>query len=401
MNNELINLTDKFTRATRYAVQIRRQLHQMPELGYQERDTCKLIAHELRNLNIPFQTGLAGGTGIAALIKGRSETCVALRAEMDALPVTETTGARWESRRPGMMHACGHDGHMSVVLGAAAVLQAIRQSLPGTVKLIFQPAEEGFNGAYEMRKDGVLDHPRVKAIFGLHGWPELPVGSVGSKAGVFLAAVDSVEIRVRGKGTHAAYPHKGIDPILCAATLVKALSEAFAGLFGRSQTVVLTLGTFHAGTASNIVPDIAHLTGTLRTFEETKRKNAMNLIHKTCKTVGDAHGCTISYKFVSGTPATINTPTVADFFWKTTSAELGSKKVKHLNHPFLWSEDFAWYLQKVPGCFFVLGTRPNGHRTYPMLHNSNYDFPDAALSIGIRTMSRLAIDALVRRPWLN
>jgi amidohydrolase len=401
MNNQRIKLADKFNRATREAIQLRHQLHQIPELGFCEKDTSRFITRELHKLGITFQTGLAGGTGITALIKGSGAACVALRAEMDALPIVETTRVDWKSRRQGLMHACGHDGHMSIVLGAAAVLQSIRHQLPGMVKLIFQPAEEGLNGAYKMRGDGVLEHPRVQTIFGLHGWPEIPVGTVGFRSGVFLAAVNTLEIRVHGKGTHGAYPQRGIDPVVCGAALVKALSDAMSHHFTPTQMVVLTLGTFHAGTAPNIVPDFADLSGTLRTLNPAVCRRAKELILKTCRMIGAAYRCKINCRFISGTPATINTPSSADFFEHTAAAELGRNHTKRLNHPFLWSEDFAWYLQKAPGCFFVLGTRPTGRTTYPMLHSSNYDFPDSALSAGIRIMSRLAMDALIQRPWEN
>ena len=394
-----INFADDFSSIMRYATRIRHQLHQIPEIGFNEKDTSGFIVRELRKLGIPFRTGLAGGTGITALIKGRSENCVALRAEMDALPVVETTDVRWKSHRQNMMHACGHDGHMSIVLGAAAVLQSMRFKLPGTIKLIFQPAEEGLNGAYEMLKNGVLDRPKVKAIFGLHGWPEMSVGTVGFKPGIFLAAVDSLKIRVRGKGTHGAYPGRGVDPVICGSALVQALSETIANRSSKSQEIVLTLGTFHAGSAPNIVPDFADLSGTLRTLMPVTRKKAMALIRKTCKDVGSIYRCAIDCKFISGTPATVNTPAVAHFFQQTATSELGLNRVKCLDQPFLWSEDFAWYLQKTPGCFFVLGTCPTGRKSYPMLHNSNYDFPDSAISFGIRTLTRLAIDALTKRPW--
>ncbi len=374
----------------------RHQLHQIPELGYQEKLTSDAIAGVLKQLRIPYKRGFGGGTGILAQIDGRGDRCVALRADMDALPVTELTGREWQSRHPGMMHACGHDGHMAIALGAATALMHIRKQLQGKVKILFQPAEEGLNGAERMCRDGVLENPDVDAIFGLHGWPGLPVGTIGYRPGVFLAAVDSLVIEIHGKGTHAASPHHGADPIACGAALVQALAGLLASNIDPIDTVVLTIGTFNAGRASNVVPESATLSGTLRTLAPATRSQAVRLIQHTCHTVAATHRCKATCRFTSATPTTVNPASEADFLRKTASALLSAEKVVEFHQPFLWSEDFAYYLKRVPGCFFVLGVRPPGKREYPMLHNPLYDFPDAALPAGIRLMAELAYSRLAR-----
>ncbi len=383
-------------RMIRHAVKLRHQFHQIPELAYEERNTSDLIAAELTRLDIPFRRGLGGGTGLMAEI-GHGNRCVALRADMDALPVTEATNAAWQSRRPGLMHACGHDGHMAVLLGTAAFLAA--QSLPPDirVKLIFQPAEEGRNGAVRMCEDGVLESPPVQAIFGLHGWPELEVGHVASRPGGLLAAVDTITIVVRGVGTHSAYPHKGKNPIQCAAALMTEISSAITQRISPTDTVVFTVGTINAGQASNVVPDFATFSGTLRTLAAAVRRQTISLIREVSTAVAVVHGCRAELQLSSGTPATINSLPVYQMFHDTAREAMGAGNVHLLDQPFLWSEDFAHYLRRVPGCFFILGTRPRGRKTYPMLHNPRYDFPDTAVAAGIRIMSALAMKFATER----
>ena len=393
MVDTLFQASGQMDRIVRRAVKLRHQLHQIPELAYEENETSDLLAAELTRLGIRFQRGLAGGTGILAEI-GVGDRCVALRADMDALPVAEATNAPWKSRRPGLMHACGHDGHMAVLLGMAAYLVSQGDALKNRVKFIFQPAEEGRNGAARMCEDGVLDSPPVEAIFGLHGWPELNVGQVASRPGGFLAAVDTIVIVVRGVGTHSAYPHKGKNPIQCAAAIMAEISSAIHTRIAPTDTVVFTVGTFNAGQASNVVPDCASFSGTLRTLTAAVRKQTLTVIREVSRTLAAVHGCQARVQLTSGTPATINSNAAHDFFHRTAAVALGRENVQVLDQPFLWSEDFAYYLRRVPGCFFVLGTRPRGRKTYPMLHNPQYEFPDSAVATGIGILSALAMNFL-------
>ena len=380
-----------FDRIVQRSIQLRHQLHQWPELGYQENQTSGFIARELRRLNIPVTSGLAGGTGLTGLISGSGKRCVALRAEMDALPVQEQTGRPWASRRPGLMHACGHDGHTAMLLGAAALLSHHKSLLPGQVKLLFQPAEEGLNGALRMCEAGVLDQPKVEAIFALHGWPAINIGKVATRSGVFLAAVDTFEIQLSGRGTHAAYPHKGINPIACGAAIVECLAAQVSREIDPAETLVLTVGTFNAGTAPNVIPDSGTITGTLRTLTGTTRSMAHRAMVRICKSIGAAHRCRVQCRFTSGTPATVNSPGGMALFQRTAAGILGKANVTILDKPFLWSEDFAYYLKRCDGCFFALGVKPPAMHEYPMLHHPQYDFPDAAVATGIRLLVAIAL----------
>jgi amidohydrolase len=377
-----------------YARRLRHELHQIPELAFEEHLTSKLICRELESMRIPFKAGLAGGTGIAAFISGRRtvQGVVGIRAEMDALPVEEATGAAYISRHPGRMHACGHDGHMAIALGTCRWLWQRRDTLRSGVIVYFQPAEEGFNGGELMRqaleKLGVL--PNI--VFGLHGWPELPVGTIATRAGVLLAAVDSIEITIQGRGTHGSQPHRGRSPIPCAGYLSTKL-QLTPHKAGSSQAVVLSIGCLQAGTAANIIPSTAVLRGTLRTLSEAVRSEKLRWIEQTCRDAARRFGCPVKVKMNSSTPATINDAESTELLLRAGDAHLGRGRVKRLTTPYLWSEDFAYMLQKTQGCFFVLGTCPKGHRSYPMLHSPLYDFPDGALPVGICIMSALAESA--------
>ncbi len=390
--------TSYFQQIIKRATVLRRHIHAHPELGFQEHTTCKTIATELKRLGISYKTGFAGETGIVALIEGKSslkaKKCVALRADMDALPITEMTKRPWKSQCPGRMHACGHDGHTAILLGAAAALMQRRNDLNGTVKLIFQPAEEALNGGRRMVESGALAAPKVDAIFGLHGWPHMLIGTAGTKSDTFLAAVDTFNILIHGKGSHGAYPHQAIDPIACGAAIVQSLTGLAASTLSPLETVVLSFGIFNAGQAINVIPETAELSGTLRTLSAAARTTMRAAIERTVRTVGTAHRCRVRCQWGFGTPATVNDTAATAHFEQTATATLGLRRLKRLTEPFLWSEDFAYYLQETAGCFFVLGLRPSGAKDYPMLHNPQFDFPDAALPVGIKLMANLALNFL-------
>ena len=255
------------------AVAIRHDLHQHPQIGYEETYAASVICKELTRLGIEHKAGYAGGTGIVALIHGgKGSSCVALRADMDALPVTEATGLAYGSINPGFMHACGHDGHMAVLLGAAAVLVENKDRFVGTVKLIFQPAEEGGLGAQRMCQEGVLSSPTVDAIFGLHGWPGLPVGMVATRPAALLASVDGFTMALRGRGGHAAAPQDSIDPIVCAAAIVQALQTIVSREADPTDASVLTVAQIHGGSAFNVIPDRVELSGTIRALSKGRRE---------------------------------------------------------------------------------------------------------------------------------
>jgi amidohydrolase len=367
-------------------------------MGYEETVTSATIQRELTRLKIQFQKGLAGGTGILATIQGGSPgKCVALRADMDALPVTEETGLPYASKRPGFMHACGHDGHMAILLGAAAILQGQAPRLAGTIKLLFQPAEEGGLGADRMVADGVLANPKVDAIFGLHGWPGLKVGMVATRPGPLLASVDGFTIRVTGSGGHAAAPQNSVDPIVCGAAIVQALQSIVSREADPHEALVLTVSQFKAGTAFNIIPDNAELNGTIRAVSQGSRDATLASLERIARGVAAAHRCQVSFQYFGTTPVTANNPEMAAFIRQTAERVLGPKAYVEAPKPAMWGEDFAFYLQHVPGCFFVLGVQPQGQESYPMLHNPRYDFTDAAVPVGIRMMVEAAAGFLEKR----
>ena len=383
-----------------HAVEMRHDLHRHPELGYQETYTSAFIQKELSRLNIDFKPGFAGGTGIVALIPGSaapSQKCVALRADIDALPITEATNLPYASTRPGFMHACGHDGHIAVLLGAAAILKENTHRFAGTIKLLFQPAEEGGCGAEKMSIEGALDNPKVDAIFGLHGWPGLKVGMVATRQGPLLAAVDGFSITITGRGGHAAAPQDAIDPIPCAAAIVQALQSIISRETDPSDAAVLSVTQFNAGTTFNVIPDKAELSGTIRALSKPRHSAIIASLERISRGIAAAHRCEAKFTYYGTTPVTANTPELADFVRDTATRALGSHAFVWAPKPAMWGEDFAFYLERVPGCFFVLGVQPHDRDSYPMLHNPSFDFTDAAVPVGIRMMTELAITFLNRQ----
>ncbi|HOJ33811.1 MAG TPA: amidohydrolase [Candidatus Hydrogenedentes bacterium] len=380
-----------FRYATSAAVELRHELHANPELRFQEKWTSNRIAAFLEEHSIPFDRGFAEGTGIVATLKGKSRKCVALRAELDALPIHEETGLPYASQHQGCMHACGHDGHMAALCGAAAVLGAVRESLPATVKFLFQPGEETAGGAELMIRDGALDG--VDAIFALHGWPDLPLGKVGIKAGPFMAGAQDFSVRVLGKGAHGAMPHAGIDPIVIAAHIITGLQTIVSRRTSPLDAVVVTVAQIHAGTSTNVIPESLEFRGTMRAFQKNILENLRSSLDTLCKCTAEAHGGSASVTF--GNPAyppVINDPAMTEFLRETARIALGSESVIALDQPAMVSEDFAFYLQKVRGAFFYLGL--NGEKGESAgcarLHSPYFDFPDAALEPAIRLFVGIA-----------
>lgn len=355
------------------------------------------MCQELDSLGITYKKGWAGGTSVVALLTGTaapSDHCVALRSDMDALPITEETGLPYASERPGFMHACGLEGHTAVLLGAAAILKQNLDKFAGTIKLLFQPAEEGGCGALKMAEEGLLENPKVSAIFGLHGWPGLKVGMVATRPGPLLASVDGFTIRIVGKGGHAAAPQNSVDPIICASALVQALQTIVSREADPSDASVLTVSQFNSGTAFNIIPDTAELSGTIRALSAARRQATIASLERIARGIADAHRCEVEFSYFGATPPTVNTPELAAFVKETATKVLGARAYVDAPKPAMWGEDFAFYLERVPGCFFVLGVQPHEREGYPMLHNPRYDFTDAAVPVGIRMMVELALNYL-------
>lgn len=372
---------------------LRHRLHRIPELGYEEFKTAALIRAELDGLRIEHVDGVPDApTATIAWIGDTSKPCVALRADIDALPIVERTGLPYASTHDGRMHACGHDGHTATLVGTAGILQSIARELPVCVKFIWQPAEEGGGGAERLVRAGVLNGklgPKVRAIFGLHGWPGLKVGSVATKPGVLLAATDCFSATFTGRGCHGAYPHLGNDPIVTAAEAVLNLQQFVSREFDPTDSAVVTVGTFHSGTAVNIIPDTATITGTARTINEPARKKIRAALERRCAGIASANDTELNFDWIEGYPPTVNDPAMADYVATTARASVGPDRFLSVPRPSMGGEDFAYYLEKVPGCFFFVGVEPINRNSYPPLHSDRYDFTDDSLAVGMRMFVEL------------
>ncbi len=366
-------------------VDLRHHLHAHPELGFEEHDTARRIAAELEQIdNLDVRTGVAKTGIVATLNADKPGKCVALRADMDGLTIEEETGLPYASKNPGHMHACGHDGHMACLVGAAKVLSHIADDLPGKVKFIFQPAEEGRGGGNAMRNAGVLDDPTVDAIFAMHGWPELEFGVVGTRAGPFLASQDSWEMTVHGTGGHAAWPHLCVDPIVAAAHIITAIQTIVSRSTDPLHAAVVTVGEFNAGTAHNIIPATAELTGTIRALDTACRTQAAQRLTDIAEKTAAALGARADVRIKPGYPVLVNDPAAARLVMDVAGDVLGPDKVAPEMPPCMGAEDFAYYAEQRPAAFWCLGTSRPDAASAPRLHQPTYDFPDALLPIGIR-----------------
>ncbi len=377
-------------------VKIRRFIHMNPELGNREVETARLIASTLEPLGFEVRTGVAK-TGVVAVLRGgQPGPAVAVRADMDALPVQEATGLPYKSLNPGVMHACGHDVHSSVVLGTALVLKALKDDLKGTVTFLFQPAEEGApegeeGGADLMVREGALDDPPVSAVFGFHVWPE-PTGRVFVAPGSVTAAADSFTITVKGRAAHGARPHEGIDAIVIAAEIVMALQTVVSRASDPTDPAVLTVGTIEGGTRRNIIADRVVLEGTIRTLSETNRKKLPALMESVVKNIAGIYGAGYQYEYKPGNPSVFNNPELAASMTPTLVRLLGKDRVVEWK-PQMIAEDFAFLARKAPGFYFFLGVRAPGQAAAP-LHSPAFSPDESAIPLAVRIMSHLVLDAL-------
>jgi amidohydrolase len=380
----------------------RRDFHQHPELGNRETRTGKVIADELRKLGFTVTTGVAT-TGVVGVLKGGLPgPVVALRSDMDALPVTEQGDLPFRSTAMGVMHACGHDNHMAMLLGAAAAFARMKDRLPGTVKMIFQPAEEGLppgevGGAEQMVKEGVLENPKVDAIFGLHVMP-YPVGTVTYRPGPMMASADAFLITIKGKQTHGAAPWGGIDPIVIGSQVVMGLQTIVSRNVNITEApAVVSVGRFTGGNRFNIVPEVVELEGTVRAYNENVRKNIHDRIRAIATHYAEAAGGTATVEIGRGTtyPVTINDPALTERMLPTLRRVAGTDNVR-LGPPVGVAEDFSYFLQKVPGEFVFLGVTPRDqdHTTAAQNHSPLFFADESALPVGMRLMTNLALDFL-------
>lgn len=392
-------MTDILARARQIEDRVkawRRHIHAHPELGMDTEATAAFVERVLAELGVADVRRCAG-TGVIAHIEGRpGGRCVGLRADMDALPVEERGELPFRSAVPGRAHACGHDVHTACLLGAAELLQGMRDSFSGTVKLIFQPGEEGAGGAARMIEDGALDGPRMEAVFALHVWPDLPAGTVGIRRGTMLASAQSIRIRITGRQGHAAHPHRCVDPILIAGHIVCALQSVVSRELPPLETGVLTLGQIHGGTAGNIIPEEVVIDGTVRALTKDIGtrilESAWRIVEGTAATLRGSAVLETS----DGLPPVVNDDVLFERMSRLFTDLFGPDRVRTLPEPSMGGEDFALFLEHVPGAHFRLGVGAEGRPVYP-LHSPDFHADESGFFLGAAGLAALALDVLEGR----
>ena len=360
----------------------RRDFHIHPELGFQEHRSARIIADRLRELGYQVQTGVAT-TGVVGLLEGQERgPVVMLRFDMDALPITEENETAYVSQHSGVMHACGHDAHMAIGLGVATLVAQRRGDIVGTLKLVFQPGEEGMDGAKVMVNEGVLENPRPDVFLATHVWNEKPVGTVDVSPGPIMAAAEKWTCTVRGEGGHGALPHQTVDPIIAVAQIVTALQTVVSRNVSPLDTAVVTVGTVHGGDAFNVIPNRVELSGTIRTYDPETRRMVLRRVREVIEGVAVACGAVAELEVVPLTPAVINDAGVAEVVRAAAEAVVGPENVSSGERT-MGSEDAAFFIQQVPGCYFFLGSANAERGLNAPHHNPRFDFDEDALPLGV------------------
>lgn len=376
-----------------YMTRVRRHLHQYPELSGNEHETTRFIRQELAAMDGVEILDLPLETGIAAIIRGQEagpSKVTALRADIDGLPIQEQTELPYQSVHPGVMHACGHDGHTAILLGVAKILSSKRSHFSGLVKLLFQPAEEQLQGARQMIAAGVLDNPRVETIIGVHGGIEAEIGKIGLYAGPFMASTDRFTAKIKGVGAHAAYPHRGKDAMLATGHCIVALQGIVSREVDAVEKSVLSICKINGGSAFNVLPAEVEFGGTVRNHNEELRKVIRDKMDRMIGGIAAAHDCSHELDYVFGMPGVVNDPATIEKLRVAAVHCLGESKVTLLAKPLMGSEDFALYLQSVPqGCMFRLGIA--GPKPL-QLHTATFDFPDETLPVGAAVMTNFILE---------
>ena len=360
----------------------RRDLHKIPEIGLKEYKTSSYIKDKLKGWDIEFKDGYAN-TGLIAWVKGSkgdSKKSIGLRADFDALPMSEKNNFDHKSSNEGMMHACGHDGHTSMLLGAVKYLKE-NNDFDGTVYFIFQPGEEGFGGGEIMINEGLLNDFNIDEVYALHNWPELPLGHFGVSTGPMMAAVDEFDIIVKGKGGHAAIPDLGVDPVIIAAQIINAVQTIISRVTSPIDKALISITKVHAGSAYNVIDDEVFLGGTVRTFKEKTRILIQNKLNDTAKGIAKANGGDVEFIYKPGYPPTINTKDESIFASEVAKNLVGDKNVVTDIEPSMGGEDFSYFLNKKPGSYLYIGQKDENHKAH--LHTTKYDFNDNLLPIGV------------------
>ena len=374
----------------------RRDLHEHPELGFEETRTAGIVAGRLRELGFEVHEGI-GVTGVVGLMRGeRPGKTIMLRADMDALPLPEETAHAYASRTAGKMHACGHDGHVAMLLGAARLIAGRRRELAGTVVLCFQPAEEGLGGAKAMVDEGVLERFGIERAFGLHLFSQLPTGVLGFREGPFYASSDSIEIRIDGHGGHGAAPHLSIDPILVAAEFVASVQKVVSRQVDPVEPAVVTIGAIHGGTTHNVIPSSVRMLGTVRAFDAGVRERMAERIERVLRGVCETSGATYEFAYLWRYPVTSNDAAQTQYARELAARTFGPSQIaspeRHMG-----AEDFSFFAERVPASYFVLGSHGGDASGFPH-HHGKFDIDEDALQTGVRMMTALALDAPLNAP---
>ncbi len=371
-------------------VKARRDLHQIPELGFSEKKTSAYVEEYLKGEGLNVQTGIAQFGVVGLLDSGKPGPMLMIRADMDALPITEDTGLPFASTHEGVMHACGHDAHMAMVLGAATLLTKIKDRLVGRINFLFQPAEEGPGGAKPMIEAGVMENPKVDYAIGCHVWAESPEGTLGVKAGPLMAAMDRFDIKIMGKGGHGAMPHLCVDALEVGTQVVNALQRIVSRHMNPLRPAVVTIGSFHAGTTFNVIPNEAEMCGTTRTFDREIWDSWESRIEEVVRGVCDSMGATFELKFSKGYPPTINDESITNVVRQCAERVVGKDRVFE-PEPTMGGEDMAYYLECAKGSYFFLGVAREGGVP---VHNARFDFNEDILLLGTETHCRVALELL-------
>ena len=369
----------------------RRDFHRHPELALQEHRSAKIIAEELRELGYEVDTGVAG-TGVVGLLEGTETGPVVLaRFDMDALSILEENETEYASQHEGVMHACGHDGHMAIGLGVATLMARYRERLRGTLKVMFQPGEEGARGGPLMVEAGVLENPRPEVFLAAHVWNELPVGTVDVTRGAVMAAADKWGCRVQGKGGHGATPHLAIDPIVAAAQIVTGLQTVVSRSVSPLDTAVVTVGSFRGGEAFNVIPDSVDLSGTIRTYDEQVREDVVGRLRQVIERGAAAHAASADLQVEYLTPAVVNDPDLVQLVRAAAETIVGADAVTSGRRT-MGSEDAAYFMREVPGCYFFLGSANPEKGLDAPHHNPHFDFDEDVLPVGVAVMTAATLD---------
>lgn len=377
----LVELDELIRKSEKWAIGLRREFHRWPELGNEEYQTAEKIKTELNNLGIDTERMLATGI-VGNIINSSGKKTVALRADMDALPIQEAITLPFSSERKGIMHACGHDVHMAVLLGTAMVLSNIKNDFNGNVKFIFQPAEETTGGAKRLVRKGCLE-PKTDYILGLHVRPDLPAGTVGFKYGKVHASSDSFQIEIKGKTSHGAYPEQGIDSIAAAAQIITGVQSIVSRNISPLNPAVITFGSIHGGNATNLISDSVIMEGTIRALDQYSRELLIGRLKEMVQWTAKAYGAKAQVKLKKGYPVLMNDNLVVETIKEVAICETAIEKVVELKEPTMGVEDFSYYLEKVPGAFFFLGSGYKG-RENEGIHSDRFEVDEKCIRVGIR-----------------